>query len=251
MNIGIIGAGHIGSALARHFTQLQHTVAIANSRGPESLSEVARQTGATPVQTTEAPNGAEVLVITIPLKGVPNLPKDLLKNLPANAIVIDTCNYYPSVRDGQIAEIDNGLPESVWVQQHLGHPVTKLFNNIYAPSLVQDGKPTGAPHRIALPVAGDDTRAKSLLTELLDQMGFDGFDAGSLQDSWRQEPGTPAYCTDLDLDALPAALAAANHAEAKAKALEAVGKVFPIFGTASTRELVRVTRSMWPDLPQL
>ncbi len=82
-------------------------------------------------------------------------------------------------------------------------------------------------------------------------MGFDGLDAGSLEDSWRQEPGNPAYCTDLDLPTLPAALAAANHGEAKAKALEAVGKVFPIFGTASTKELVRVTRSMWPDLPQL
>ncbi len=251
MHIGIIGAGHIGSALAKHFTQLQHTVAIANSRGPETLGEVAQQTGATPVQMTEAANDAEILVVTIPLKNVPDLPEDLLKNLPANSIVIDTCNYYPSARDGQIAEIDNGLPESVWVQQHIGHPVTKLFNNIYAPSLVQDGKPKGALHRIALPVAGDDARAKSLLTELLDQMGFDGLDAGSLQESWRQEPGTPAYCTDLDLNTLSAALAAANHAEAKAKALKAVDKVFPIFGTASTRELVRVTRSMWPDLPQL
>ena len=251
MHIGIIGAGHIGSALAQHLTQLQHTVAIANSRGPETLGELARQTGATAVQGTDAPHGAEILVITIPLKDVPNLPRDLLRNLPADAIVIDTCNYYPSARDGQIAEIDNGLPESVWVQQHIGHPVIKLFNNIYAPSLVQDGKPKGAPHRIALPVAGDDATAKARLMALLDQMGFDGLDAGSLQQSWRQEPGTPAYCTDLDLATLPAALAAANHAEAKAKALEAVDKVFPIFATASTRELVRVTRSMWPDLPQL
>ncbi len=146
--IGILGAGHIGSALAKHFTQLQHTVAIANSRGPETLGEVAQKTGATPVQITEAPNGAEILVVTIPLKNVPELPRDLLKNLPANAIVIDTCNYYPSARDGQIAEIDNGLPESVWVEQHIGHPVLKLFNNIYAPSLVRDGKAKGAPHRM-------------------------------------------------------------------------------------------------------
>jgi 8-hydroxy-5-deazaflavin:NADPH oxidoreductase len=251
MHIGIIGAGQIGAALGKHFTQLQHSVAIANSRGPETLGEVAQQTGAIPVPMTEAPNGAEILVVTIPLKNVPELPQDLLKNLPLNAIVIDTCNYYPSTRDGQIAEIDNGLPESVWVERHIGHPVIKLFNNIYAPSLVQDGNPKGALHRIALPVAGDDGTAKVRLIELLDQMGFDGLDAGSLQDSWRQEPGTPAYCTDLDLAALPAALAAANHAEAKAKALEAVRKVFPIFGTASNKELVRVTRSMWPDLPQL
>ncbi len=251
MQIGILGAGHIGSALAKHFTQLQHTVAIANSRGPETLGEVAGKTGATPVQMTEAPESAEILVVTIPLKNVPQLPKDLLRNLPANAIVIDTCNYYPSARDGQIAEIDNGLPESVWVEQHIGRPVLKLFNNIYAPSLVQNGKAKGAPQRIALPVAGDDRTAKAHLIELIDQMGFDGLDAGSLKDSWRQEPGTPAYCTDLDLATLPAALAAANRGEAKAKALQAVDKVFPIFATASTEELVRVTRSMWPDLPQL
>lgn len=251
MHIGIIGAGHIGSALAKHFTKLQHTVSIANSRGPETLGEVAQQTGASPVQMTEAPNGAEILVITIPLKNIPDLPKDLLQNLPANAIVIDTCNYYPAARDGQIPEIDNGLPESVWVEQHIGHPVFKLFNNIYAPSLVEDGKPKGAPHRIALPVAGNDTAAKARLIQLLDQMGFDGLDAGTLDDSWRQEPGTPAYCTDLDLATLPKALAAANRDQAKAKALEAVPKVFPLFGKASTRELVRVTRSMWPELPQL
>ena len=95
MQIGILGAGHIGSALAKHFTQLQHTVSIANSRGPKTLGEVAGKTGATPVGMTEVPNGAEILVVTIPLKNVPELPKDLLKNLPANAIVIDTCNYYP------------------------------------------------------------------------------------------------------------------------------------------------------------
>src|ERR1700760_2463193 len=203
MHIGIIGAGHIGSALAKHFTQLHHTVAIANSRGPETLREVAQQTGAVPVAMTEAPNNADILVITIPLKNIKDLPRDLLKNLPANAIVIDTCNYYPVHRDGQIAEIDNGLPESVWVEQHIGRPVTKLFNNIYAPSLVQDGKARGAAPRIALPVASADTQAKSRLIELLDRMGFDGLDAGSLQDSWRQEPGTPAYCTDLDLATLP------------------------------------------------
>jgi 8-hydroxy-5-deazaflavin:NADPH oxidoreductase len=250
MHIGIIGAGHIGSALAKHFTELGHTVAIANSRGPETLGQVAQRTGAVPVPMRETTKGAEILVVTIPLKNVPDLPKDLLKGLPAKAIVIDTCNYYPSVRDGQIAEIDNGLPSSVWVEQHIGHPVTKLFNNIFAGSLVEGGKPKGAPGRIALPVAGDDTASKARLIELLDQMGFDGLDAGPLADSWRQEPGTPVYTTDLDLAKLPAALAAANRGEAKAKALEAVDKVFPIFGKASTEELVRVARSMWPDLPQ-
>ena len=250
MKIGIIGAGHIGTALARHFTQLGHTVAIANSRGPETLGDVAGKTGATPVQQTEAPNGAEILVITIPLKAVPNLPKDLLKDLPGNAIVIDTCNYYPSHRDGQIADIDSGTPESVWVAQHINHPVIKLFNNIIAPSLAEDGKPKGTPGRIALPVAGDDTAAKIRLISLLDGMGFDGLDAGSLADSWRQQPGTPAYCTNLDLTTLPTALAAASKSEAPHKALEGANKMFSLLGSGATRqEIVSGARAMWPNLP--
>lgn len=249
MNIGIIGAGHIGTALAKHFTQLGHSVHIANSRGPESLADVAQQTGATAVTVPEAPAGAEILVITIPLKAVPDLPKDLLKDLPANAIVVDTCNYYPAHRDGQIAEIDNGTPESVWVAQHIHHPVIKLFNNIIAPSLANDGKPKGAPGRIALPVAGDDPSAKTRLIALLDQIGFDGLDAGSLQDSWRQQPGTPAYCTNLDLATLPGALAAANRTEAPQKALEGANKMFSMLGSgASHEQVVSGAREMWPNL---
>ncbi len=251
MKIGIIGAGHIGTALARHFTQLGHNVNIANSRGPETLGDVAGKTGATPVQQTEAPAGAEILVITIPLKAVPDLPKDLLKDLPANAIVIDTCNYYPTHRDGQIAELDNGTPESVWVAQHINHPVIKLFNNIISPSLAEDGKPKGTPGRIALPVAGDDTAAKTRLIALLDQMGFDGLDAGSLADSWRQQPGTPAYCTNLDLATLPGALAKANQAEAPQHALAGANKMFSLLGSGATHlQVVSAIRQMWPDLPQ-
>ena len=251
MKIGIIGAGHIGSALAKHFTQLGHTVSIANSRGPETLGDVAAKTGATPVQQTEAPAGAEILVITIPLKAVPELPKDLLKDLPSNAIVIDTCNYYPAHRDGQIPELDNGTPESVWVAQHLNHPVIKLFNNIIAPSLAEEGKPKGVVGRIALPVAGDNTGAKASLIALLDRMGFDGLDAGTLQESWRQQPGTPAYCTNLDLAALPGALASANKVEAPRHALEGANKMFGLLGSGAThQQVVRAIREMWPDLPK-
>ena len=251
MKIGIIGAGHIGTALAKHFTQLGHTVNIANSRGPETLGDVAQQTGAAPVQQTDAPNGAEILVITIPLKAVPDLPKDLLKNLPANAIVIDTCNYYPAHRDGQIAELDNGTPESVWVAQHINHPVIKLFNNIISMSLADEGKPKGTPGRIALPVAGDDTAAKTRLIALLDQMGFDGLDAGTLGESWRQQPGTPAYCTNLDLATLPGALAAANKAEAPKHALDGANKMFSLLGAgASTQQIISAIRQLWPNLPQ-
>ena len=251
MKIGIIGAGHIGSALAQHFTQLQHTVVIANSRGPQTLADVAKKTGATPVDITAAPEGADIVVITIPLKNVPQLPEDLLKDLPANAIVIDTCNYYPAHRDGQIAELDNGTPESVWVAQHINHPVIKLFNNIISPSLAEDGKPQGAPGRIALPVAGDDAAAKSRLIALLNEMGFDGLDAGSLAESWRQQPGTPAYCTNLGLADLTEALASANRAGAAAKALEGANKMFGLLGSGAThQQVVHGIREMWPNLPR-
>lgn len=250
MKIGIIGAGNIGSALAQHFTHLQHTVVIANSRGPETLAEVARKTGATPVDITDAPQGADLLVITIPLKNVPQLPKDLLKDLPANAIVIDTCNYYPVHRDGRIAELDKGTPESVWVAQHLGHPVVKVFNNIFAASLTESGKPKGDPTRIALPVAGDDASAKTRILALLDAMGFDGLDVGALGDSWRQQPGTPAYCTDLDAATLPIALAAVDRAESARKAEEGANVMFSLPPGTPFREIVRLARTAWPSLPQ-
>jgi 8-hydroxy-5-deazaflavin:NADPH oxidoreductase len=251
MKIGIIGAGHIGTALAKHFTQLGHTVNIANSRGPQTLGEVAQKTGATPVEMKSAPAGAEILVITIPLKAVPDLPKDLLKDLPSNAIVIDTCNYYPAHRDGRIQEIDNGTPESVWVSQHIGHPVIKVFNNIISMSLEEDGKPKGAPGRIALPVAGDDATAKQRVLDLVEQIGFDAYDAGTLAESWRQEPGTPAYCTNLDLATLPGALAAANHSESLPKAEQAANKMFAALGSgASPQQIVNGAREMWPNLPQ-
>jgi predicted dinucleotide-binding enzyme len=203
MNIGIIGAGHIGSALAVRLTSLGHSVKIANSRGPETLGDVARKTGATPVTAEEAAQGADLIVVTIPLKSIPDLPKDLFAGVPASVPVIDTSNYYPLLRDGQIPELETGdLTESEWVQQHLGRPVLKVFNNIFAANLEQKGQPAGTPGRIALPVAGDDAATKQKVLALVEELGFDAIDAGSLRESWRQQPGTPAYCTDLSADEL-------------------------------------------------
>ena len=134
MKIGIIGAGNIGAALAGHFRKLRHTVFIANSRGPETLSKVAQETGAKPVPITEVANGVDLLVITIPMKSVPSLPSNLLFNLPTSSPIIDTGNYYP-LRDGNIAEIEDGMVESEWTSYVLGRPVIKAFNNIVADSL--------------------------------------------------------------------------------------------------------------------
>jgi predicted dinucleotide-binding enzyme len=198
MNIGIIGAGHIGSALAVRLTSLGHSVYIANSRGPETLTEVAQKTGATPVTAQEAARHGEIVVVTIPLKNIPDLPKDLFEGVPANVPIIDTSNYYPLLRDGHIPELESGdLTESEWVQQHLGRPVIKVFNNIYANHLQNKGVPAGTPGRIALPVAGDDAAAKQKVMALVEALGFDAVDDGTLHESWRQQPGTPSYGADM------------------------------------------------------
>jgi predicted dinucleotide-binding enzyme len=198
MNIGIIGAGHIGSALAVRLTSLGHSVSIANSRGPETLTDLAQKTGATPVTVKEAARNADLIVVTIPLKSIPDLPKDLFDGVAADVPVIDTSNYYPLLRDGQIPELESGdLTESEWVQQHLGRPVLKVFNNIFAANLENNGKPAGSPGRIALTVAGDDASAKQKAMALVEELGFDAVDGGSLHESWRQQPGSPLYCTDL------------------------------------------------------
>jgi len=210
MRIGIIGAGNIGGNLTRRFTELGHEVAVANSRGPETLSALAEETGATPVDVTSAAQGADVLIVTIPEKSIPNLPKGVLDGLAPGAVVIDTGNYYPQQRDGKIEAIEDGTPESLWVAEQLGHPVVKAFNGIFADHLLTEGKASGTPGRIALPVAGDDADAKAVVIDLLDQLGFDGVDAGGLKDSWRQQPGTPVYGADADVEGVKRALEEAS-----------------------------------------
>jgi 8-hydroxy-5-deazaflavin:NADPH oxidoreductase len=211
MRIGIIGAGNIGGALARRLSALGHQVAIANSRGPETLAGLAAETGAKAVTAQDAARAGEIVVVTIPMRQIPGLPEDLFAGVPGSVVVIDTGNYYPQQRDGRIAGIEDGLAESRWVAQQLGRPVVKAFNNIYATHLHEGGKPKGASNRIALPVAGDDPAAKQVVMQLVDELGFDPVDAGGLDESWRQQPGTPVYTTDLDAEGVRRALAEASE----------------------------------------
>lgn len=210
MKIGIIGAGQIGGALTRRLTELGHEVFVANSRGPRSLGGLAAETGAKAVTVEDAAQAGDVVVVTIPEAKIRNLPEGLFEGVNDNVVVVDTGNYYPQQRDGRIEEIESGMPESRWVELQLGRPVVKAFNNIYAQHLMDRGRPAGAPGRIALPVAGDDIRAKTVIVKLLDELGFDGVDAGGLNDSWKQQPGTPAYGTDFDANGLRRALEAAS-----------------------------------------
>src|SRR5438132_10688389 len=200
MKIGIIGAGNIGGTLTRRFSALGHKVFVANSRGPETLAELAAETGATPVTVEQAAQAGELVIVTIPLRNIPNLPAGLFADTPDRVVVVDTGNYYPRQRDGRIEAIEAGLPESRWVEQQIGRPVIKAFNNIYARHLFELGRPAGAPGRIALPVAGDDDAAKTVVLKLVEELGFDGVDAGGLDESWRQQPGTPVYTKDFDAD---------------------------------------------------
>src|ERR1051325_10787025 len=149
MNIGIIGAGQIGGTLARRLTEFGHKVFVANSRGPETLAVRARETGATPVTVDEAARNKDIVIVTIPEKNIPKLPRELFKGVPDDVIVIDTGNYYPQQRDGRIDGIEDGTTESRWVSQQLGRPVVKAFNNIYADHLLRLGRPSGTPGRIA------------------------------------------------------------------------------------------------------
>ncbi len=210
MNIGIIGAGHIGGALTRRFSALGHNVFVSNSRGPDSLANLAAETGAKAVTVNEAARKGDVVVVTIPEKNIATLPPDLFKGVPDNVVVVDTGNYYPQQRDGRIDGIEEGLTESRWVSQQLGRPVIKAFNNIYAAHLQNSGKPAGTKGRIALPVAGDDKAAKEIVMQLVDELGFDGVDAGTLDESWKQQPGTPVYGLDFDAAGVRRALAQAT-----------------------------------------
>jgi predicted dinucleotide-binding enzyme len=210
MRIGIIGAGNIGGTLTRRLRALGHEVSVANSRGPETLAELAAETGARAVTAHEAARSGEVVVVTIPEAAIRDLPADLFEGVPDDVVVVDTGNYYPRHRDGRIEEIEAGMTESRWVERQLGRPVVKAFNNIYSRSLMENGRPAGAPDRIALPVAGDRARDREIVLRLVDELGFDGVDAGGLDESWRQQPGTPVYVADRDAEGVRRALAEAS-----------------------------------------
>lgn len=211
MKIGIIGAGNIGGTLTRRFRQVGHEVFVANAHGPASLAGLAAETGGKAVTVEDAARAGDVVVVTIPEHDIPTLARDLFSQAKAGVVVVDTGNYYPRQRDGRIEAIEAGLPESCWVQEQLNHPVIKAFNTMYADHLLTLGKPPGTPGRIALPVAGDDAGAKAIVMRLVDEIGFDPVDAGSLNESWRQQPGSPVYTEDFDAAAVRAALAKANR----------------------------------------
>jgi 8-hydroxy-5-deazaflavin:NADPH oxidoreductase len=210
MKIGIVGAGQIGGTLIRQYSKAGHQVKMANSSGVEKLRSLALETGASGVTLTDVVIDIDVIVIAIPMIEILKLPKQLFKNTSASTTIIDTCNYYP-IRDGRIEDIENGMPESVWVSNQIQQPVIKAYNSILAGSLVCSGLSKGDPLRLALPISGDNKQSKDLVSTLIDDSGFDSLDYGVLQDSWRQQPGSPVYCTDLTLTQLKKSIAKARR----------------------------------------
>jgi predicted dinucleotide-binding enzyme len=209
MRIGFIGSGRIGGTLARLLAQHGHEVWLSNSRGPETLRDLAAEIGdrAHPATAAEAAEAGELLVVSVPLKNYVDVP---VKST-AGKVVIDTNNYYPQ-RDGQIAALDEGeTTSSELLAGHLPDArVVKLFNTIYWEELRDQGQPAGTPGRRALPLAGDDDDAKQQVVALLDEIGFDAVDAGPLREGGRFEPGTAPYGPRLDAAELRRALAGAD-----------------------------------------
>ena len=210
MKIGIIGAGDIGGTLTRRLRQLGHDVTVSNSRAPETLADLAKETGATAVWAKDAATDADLVIVSIPQKNVPDLAAGVVDARRPDAPVIETNNYYPQQRDGEIAAIEDGQLESAWVAEQIGAPVYKVFNGIWWKHLLESGKPSGAADRIALPIAGEDGPGRVLVHDVVDQLGFEPVDSGPIAESWRQQPGTPVYGTDLDADGARRALAEAS-----------------------------------------
>jgi predicted dinucleotide-binding enzyme len=208
--IGFIGAGHIGSQVARLAVAAGYDVVLSNSRGPETLSELVAELGprARAATVDDAARAGDIVVVTIPLKSYRQVPVAPL----AGKIVIDTNNYYPQ-RDGNIPELDaESTTTSELLQAHLPtSKVVKAFNHIYAAQITTDGRPAGTPNRRALVIAGIDAAAKQTVTRMLDEFGFDAVDAGPLKESWRIQRDTPGYGPRRNAEELRRDLAAATR----------------------------------------
>ena len=208
--IGLIGAGHIGSQIARLAVASGYSVVISNSRGPETLATLVAELGpsARAASATDAAAAGDMVVVTVPLRNYRQVPVEPL----AGKIVIDTNNYYPQ-RDGHIPELDSeSTTTSELLQAHLPESrVVKAFNHIYAAQLTTDGQAAGSKDRRALVIAGDDLDAKATVRNLLDQFGFDTVDAGPLKEGWRIQRDTPGYGPRRTAEELRRDLAAARR----------------------------------------
>ncbi|RKH05344.1 NADP oxidoreductase [Corallococcus sp. CA047B] len=246
MKIGIMGVGHIGKTLVQRLSAAGHDVKVANSRGPETIGADVLAFGGRAVSAADAVADVDAVILSIPLNRLPQIAP-LIAKVPADTVVIDTSNYYPA-RDGRIDTLEAGQVESLWVAEQLGRPVVKAWNAIGSDSFAKKAKPVGSPDRIAIPVAADRETDRKVAMALVEDTGLDAFDAGTLAESWRQQPGAPSYCTDLTREEMPAALAAADAARLPKRRDLAVAAIMERVGDGTTNPdadwAVRLNRAL-------
>ncbi|MCZ0874915.1 NADPH-dependent F420 reductase [Peribacillus sp. AS_2] len=241
MKFGIIGAGTIGSIISKKLVKNGHDVKIADARGIEHLE--GKELAGTPVLIEDVMTNIEVLIISLPLTALPSI-RNIIEQVGEEVIVVDTSNYYPS-RDQKIAEIENGMVESDWVSNQLGKPIIKAFNNLLAHTLENEGTPEGTSGRIAMAIAGNDVSQKQIIMDVVNQLGFDTVDSGSLSDSWRQQPGTPAYCTELTKEELTKALEKANKEKAPFLRDKVIEKLSASSFPLANKDIVNMNREIY------
>lgn len=241
MKFGIIGAGTIGSIISKKLVKNGHDVKIADARGIEHLE--GKELAGTPVLIEDVMTNIEVLIISLPLTALPSI-RNIIEQVEEEVIVVDTSNYYPS-RDQKIAEIENGMVESDWVSNQLGKPIIKAFNNLLAHTLENEGTPEGTSGRIAMAIAGNDVSQKQIIMDVVNQLGFDTVDSGSLSDSWRQQPGTPAYCTELTKEELTKALEKANKEKAPFLRDKVIEKLSASNFPLANKDIVNMNREIY------
>jgi predicted dinucleotide-binding enzyme len=246
MRIGIIGAGSIGSTIARRLGRRGHDVVIANSRGPETIRSAALSTGARAVVAAEAVRDVDVLIVSVPMNRNADIAT-LVKPAPADAVVIDTSNHYPA-RDGVVRAFEDGQPESVWLAELFERPIAKAWNAITSQSFDAKARAAGAPGRVAIPVAADRDTDRVVAMSLVEETGFDAVDAGTLAESWRQQPGAPVYCTDRTREEMPHWLARAEQERVPRRrdlAMATIGEYVREGGTVDGPVLVAINRACY------
>ncbi|PQP88576.1 NADPH-dependent F420 reductase [Paenibacillus sp. AR247] len=241
MRFGIIGAGPIALNISKKLVENGHDVKIADARSIERLE--GKELAGTPVNVNEVITNIDVLVISIPLHALPSI-RNIVDQAGEDVVILDTSNYYP-YRDNKIHEIEKGMVESVWVSNQLGRPITKAFNNLLAYTLEHKGTPEGTRGRIAIAIAGDNQLHKQITMNIVNELGFDPVDSGSLSDSWRQQPGTPAYCTELTKEELTEALNKANKEKAPFLRDEVMERLSAANGGYSHQDIVNLNRDIF------
>ena len=248
MKIGILGVGNIGATLTQRLSVAGHDVQVANSRGPDTITADVFASGGRAAHAATSFVGSTRSSCRSRSSASPRSGRSWTI-LPTGAVLLDTSNHYP-VRDGTIAALDQGQVESLWISEQLGRPVVKAWNAITAGSFRTKNTARGTSGRIAIPVAADSDDERAVGLTLVDETGFDGFSSEALSESWRQQPGTPAYCTDLTVDELQAALAAAVPGRAPARRDLAMRVIVELLSDTQTDRgedfLVRVNRLIYP-----